>query len=757
MTSALDKILAEAVAAHRQGDLARAEALYRQVLAASAANFHALHLLGVLEAQRRNFAAAALFLGRAVTIDPKSGAAHLNHGNVLRELKRGGEALAAFDRALALGDDAADAWISRGVTLQEMKRRDEALESFDRALAAKPGYAEAWSNRGNALNELGRRDEALASYDRALSIKPDSVEALSNRGAVLHDLRRYAEAADSHRRAIELAPGFADAHFNLGNTLKKLGRPHAAAACHARAIGLMPSHDAAWVAFSEYLRDADALDERYLPLLPTALTRGNLDPQNAERVAVRAIRREPLAGELLALADDPDSCARRLEELIENGGLKPLTEAPLLLAVLEETIVTDYRLEKLLTVLRRVLLSLASRAHRALEEKPMLRFAGALALQCFANDYVWTETDEERRQVDELARRSASASPASIAVIGAYEPLHRFDFAPPTDAELRALIERQVAEPKKEAELKKEIQRLTRIGDKVSQDVRAQYEENPYPRWRRKSAPADGKPIHAVLRELFPHAPAPAASPERPEILVAGCGTGAVSIQTLRRFQNSRILAVDLSLSSLAYAKRTAAEAGIADIDYAQADILALSALGRRFDLIECSGVLHHLRDPLAGWRVLTDLLRPGGHMILGLYSRRARRDITRVQQFIRERGIPATPKCIRQARQAIMAGEAGAALTGVTAADFYNLSTCRDLLFHVQEHVFTPLEIKSCLDRLGLRFLGFELWNPATEAAYRARFPDDQALLSLDNWEAFEADNPAAFIHMYQFWARKG
>ena len=68
-----------------------------------------------------------------------------------------------------------------------LKRTDEALASYDRALALKPDYAEAFYNRGNALQELKRTDEAVASYDRALALKPDYAEAHSNRGVALPD------------------------------------------------------------------------------------------------------------------------------------------------------------------------------------------------------------------------------------------------------------------------------------------------------------------------------------------------------------------------------------------------------------------------------------------------------------------------------------------------------------------------------------------------------------------------------------------
>tara|TARA_B100000787_G_scaffold93930_1_gene69343 strand:+ start:154 stop:381 length:228 start_codon:yes stop_codon:yes gene_type:complete len=64
---------------------------------------------------------------------------------------------------------------------------------------------------------------------------------------------------------------------------------------------------------------------------------------------------------------------------------------------------------------------------------------------------------------------------------------------------------------------------------------------------------------------------------------------------------------------------------GFKNIEYMQADILDLGNLDKKFDIVESSGVLHHMDDPMAGWKVLTDCLKPAGLMNLGLYSELAR------------------------------------------------------------------------------------------------------------------------------------
>ena len=89
-----------------------------------------------------------------------------------------------------------------------------------------------------------------------------------------------------------------------------------------------------------------------------------------------------------------------------------------------------------------------------------------------------------------------------------------------------------------------------------------------------------------------------------PNILIAGCGTGAQLINIIS-YENANILAVDLSLSSLAYAKRKIEEIGYKKIEFLQGDILNLKKLNRKFDIIECMGVLHHMKEPMKGLKIL--------------------------------------------------------------------------------------------------------------------------------------------------------
>src|SRR5262249_44849475 len=87
--------------------------------------------------------------------------------------------------------------------------------------------------------------------------------------------------------------------------------------------------------------------------------------------------------------------------------------------------------------------------------------------------------------------------------------------------------------------------------------------------------------------------------------------------------------------------------------------------------------------------------------------------------------------------------------------ADFFSVSECRDLLFHVQEARMTIPDIKSFVTEQGLYFIGFE-FGPQLLQHYRSVFGGDAFLRDLDRWHSLEAKHPDTFAGMYQFWVQK-
>jgi tetratricopeptide (TPR) repeat protein len=214
--------------------------------------------LAVTEYNRHNVQDAADVFGLMLGTIPDDADTLFNRGIALRALRQFDEALACYDRAIAVKPDNAIIYNNHGNVLQEQRRYEEALASYDRAIALNAAYVEAYVNRGAALQELKRHDEALASYDRALALRPDCAEAHNNRGTTLQEIKRYEEALASYDRAIALRPDYVEALNNRANTLVSMGAMQEAEESLRRALALAPAFPAALYALTHIRMYKDA-------------------------------------------------------------------------------------------------------------------------------------------------------------------------------------------------------------------------------------------------------------------------------------------------------------------------------------------------------------------------------------------------------------------------------------------------------------------------------------------------------------------
>ena len=648
-------------------------------------------------------------------------------GAIYAGLSRYKEAIASYNKAIDLKPDYAEAHYNLGIALNELGENGEAVNSYNKAIDLKPDHIEAYNNLGVALNALGKHEEAIASYDKAIDLKLDFLEAYNNRGLVLIEQGHNQEAINSFNKAIELKPDYAEAYSNLGIALRSVN-------------------------VNEF---SDSLAQNYLDILNCeALVR----PARMVSAAITLLKHQETIkeaiyckeqGTLIGLASD--FCLR-------------FSEIPLFIKIMEVCPIPDLEIEELLTGLRRTLLL---ERNKLSITHDLLSFQSALALQCFTNEFIYEETEEETIAIQSLEASlqqsfSKNEEPLSydIACLASYRSLFEYPWATnvtPAPA-LELLFKRQVTEANQERLLKEGIPSLNPVKNDVSVAVQNQYEENPYPRWvniRLEIKPLSIKAIMAKLELQVNDKTAPLS--EAPQVLVAGCGTGQHALGTASRFKNSHITAIDLSLSSLAYAKRKTAEFGVTNIDYLQADILDLGMLDKQFDIIESAGVLHHMAEPLAGWRVLSGCLKPGGLMKIGLYSELARQNIVKARSIIAEKNIASDKEEMLKFRRQITELNDPEFNLLKMLTDFYSTSELRDLLFHVQEHRFTIPQISEALDELGLIFMGFEFINTKkTIDAFKKAYPKEGAIYDLDNWHEYETLNPRLFASMYQFWAQK-
>jgi Flp pilus assembly protein TadD/SAM-dependent methyltransferase len=577
-----DQLFQLGLAHHGAGRLAEAENLFRSALQIDPKHSDCLNSLGILAHQCGHPQAAITFISQAIAVDGRVAQYHYNLGLVFAGLGRIDEAVAHNRRAVSLDPDNADAHTNLGGALAAQGGWDEAALHFRQALARRPDVPFAYQNLANALLAQGMHDEGLQVITRGLAV--EETDTLK---------QNFAREVIKLQSAPEI-PGF-------------------------------------------------------ITLLQRAALEGWSRPEDFSVLFTTLLKQD----ELVAACLERAACSQKRPTPggpFGPGDIAALGNNKLLQCMMVSAPICDGALELLLTSVRRTLLDLAGSREAPERSEDVLSFCCTLARQCFINEYIFHCSEEEQEQACALRDRLTALMntddtvPAlMIGCVATYFPLHTLAVSPCRfakswpDAVARIVVQ-QVDEPATERSLRTAIPTLSPIGDGVSSQVREMYEENPYPRWVTTLALNSDLTFDEKMRLMFRHASFDGLGKTEVDMLIAGCGTGRHAIDNARLFRGVKILAIDLSLASLAYARRKADEAGLPDIEFGQADILELGGLGRTFDVIESVGVLHHLHDPLQGWRVLLGLLRPGGFMKIGLYSAAARQGISAARAPCRAR-----------------------------------------------------------------------------------------------------------------------
>jgi len=747
--------LAKGFEAHRAGDLAHAEKLYRRALKAEPRNPDAHHLYGLLAHHQGEHATGAARMAKALAFNPEDLSCRNHRAEALAAAGRPQEAEAELRAVLERQPDSPETLNNLGNILAETDRIEAAVEAYRAAIAVVQDFAEAHGNLGMVLARAGDLEGARTACARALELNPDNPRFHAAIGNILADLGWTEDARQHYERALALNPEALEARIELAVCLAGIGRLTEAAAHMETALRTAGEASAIDDGLNRLLARArpGTFDPTVAALVERALASEYVQPEEIAGVAGLLLRHKYQ----LTASAKPDLDAVKIAEMGKDT---------LLHATLNRCVNTDPVLEGTLAELRRRLFD-----EGVAYSVPL---AASLAHQCFLNEYVYDESAEEAGQSGGLGNRiAARAGEEGFPGNADGQMLVRYALLRPLSSlacaeqiagvpmqswpeELKPLIRTQLLDAIEEREIGNDLPVIGAITDAVSQDVAAQYENNPYPRWG-AAARTDPENAAAIFAGLFPHQTVPEPFKEPLDILVAGCGTGRHPISSVAlRYADSNVLGIDLSRTSLAYAARKAKAMGADNIAFAQADILELGGLERRFGLIECAGVLHHMADPVAGWRVLSELLAPGGAMVIGLYSEKARAPIVAARERIAALGLEGNVEGIRTFRRRLLAGQEKALEVLLDWPDFYSVSGCRDLLFHVQEHRFTLPRIKTILSEFDLEFLGFENNDPDFWRRYREFAPRDRAATDLDAWDRLEEAHPETFGGMYQFWCRR-
>lgn len=604
--------------------------------------------------------------------------------------------------------------------------------------------------------ELNRQNYAAAELwvEQGLALKPDSVNLLYSAGHIALNQFQLKDAEQYFNRVLKVSR-VATKALNLLAHIKLLQGDYPEAFRHYRELAQTQANDIR--VRSKLFEAADQLvADFYAEELEQDILR-YLDFEGMDYSLLRNLGTSLLRHKLRL---SEEGCPLELEALAND---------PLLLKCLEKFYFTDPIFERLFITLRQSLLFSCSQSLAIPQH--LLPLISALAQQCWLNETVWYVSEQEQNLVDQLAQlchkmlqleelQSQDIYPALLLVL-MYQPIAHTTFSDKLQNFSQAwpecmgeFLQQQLDELKNIQRHASALASLGALQDKVSVQVQQQYNQFPYPRWLDigYNEPSD---YAQALRQTFPNSAHLLPKALQPfQALIAGCGTGRHAIRLAKYFPSVQVTALDLSHTALAYAATKAAQHNEVDIEFIQGDLLQVQKLQQQYDLIECSGVLHHMKHPSEGLHALVQQLKLGGVIKIALYSATARREITQLRQLLKE-NLPKNAMDIRLMREALLQN----ALPGnwqsiLKSADFYSTSACRDLLFHEQEHVFTVQELPDFLSQAGLQWLG--MLPPPNSQQLLSLTGKHPSEISIEQWHELEQNNPDLFAGMYQFYAIK-
>jgi tetratricopeptide (TPR) repeat protein len=271
-THRMNTILEQAVKFHQDGLLADAEKLYKKVRKSDPKNIIALQLLGVIAAEKKDFALSLNFFSRAISLQPSYADAFYNRGNVYKTLQRYNEALSDYQstielnpcnfrpyfsrgniyrelgefakaipdytQSILLGCDDPEVYCNRAVILEDLGQLDGALSDYDMAVDRSPKNPDILTNRANLLMKMKCYNQAILDFNKLLSDKPQEQAFLNNRGICLRELCKFDLALKDFNSILAISPSNIEALNNRGILLKRMRRPHEALTDLDKALSL---------------------------------------------------------------------------------------------------------------------------------------------------------------------------------------------------------------------------------------------------------------------------------------------------------------------------------------------------------------------------------------------------------------------------------------------------------------------------------------------------------------------------------------
>ncbi|WP_396587219.1 methyltransferase domain-containing protein [Bermanella sp. R86510] len=600
--------------------------------------------------------------------------------------------------------------------------------------------------------DRGNISRATQSIKQALQIEPDNGGYWYSLGHCALNERSFEQAVEYFKKAIALAPNETQADIGLAYALAELGESVEAFQLLRKLVKTRPK---------------DSGLRNKLLSCSTSITADYYDPELEQDLITYLKWDDANTEQLGGLVSSLIINKFTLTKTGSAANFTDICECPLFLQALKSTILKGPLIESLILSIRHELLSYATQ--NGTIKKSHIALCEAICQYCFNNEYMLPLSDAESNMLNTLrslindSLDQPNCTPLDVSgallLVAMYQSwlsfitVDRFtqyslDKWPLV---LQPLLSRYLEHIER---MHNTFERWTELAN--DNRVKDQYEQFPYPRWQY----IEHQPITqygAALAYVYSHVDiSPRLYEDNVKVLVAGCGTGRHAINVAKHFSNVTVDAIDISQSSLAYAFAKSKQYDLTNIRFAQADLVKLGKMPEQYDIIECSGVLHHIEQYKKALENLLLNLRPGGLLKISLYSEAARKNIAQFREAIKDGLSELTEENIKTIRQTILHNQDHDFVNGIiTSDDFYSLSGTIDLLFHQYERQFTLLDIKKLCEKYNLNWLGFSNLTTEIKAKFNAFHRQKGKLNCLDHWHEFEQEYPKTFSSMYQFYCQ--
>ena len=637
---------------------------------------------------------------------------------------------------------------------------NHAKKDINQSLYINPNDGDSFNLLARIELDQGQFKNAQRAITSALNIHPRNGGFHYSAGHIALAMLYFDDAEVSFKKAIKYAPKETRADVSLAYTLAEAGK-NVEAFCHYRELAKTQGHDV-------HIRSR-------LLECSSGLTADYYDPE-LEQDLLSYLKWDNMNRHLLAsLVSSLLECKFQLNQDGSAAQFDDMANCPLLLSALRHTLIKSELLEKLIMALRHELLCYATKKGQIPNEYTAL--CEAIAHYGLAGEYILPDTDAEQNMITMIkgiidqSLEKIGCTPIDISgallLLAMYETwlsLNNFKTLMAFPDESWPAISFDIKKCHDEYLTLKAItfDLASNMPSQAEHQVKAQYEEHPYPRWSTLDYKNSTNYANALKHE-YPNLNIPSHLKNNElNILIAGCGTGRHALNVAKYFNNVKVLALDISQNSLAYAQYKAKKLGIHNIQFNLSDLTQLkdlsqaSAICEKFNIIECSGVLHHIKQYKKALNNLLLNLKPNGLIKISLYSERARKNVVTIRKLFKPDDSKLSDHKIKVIRQAIFQCDSITDKNSIIKSDdFYSLSGTVDLLFHEYEERFSPLSIKKLCQEHQLKWLGFSNLGHDIKQKFIDFQGEHYNFENLNQWEEFEEKYPDTFSKMYQFYCQ--